>query len=81
MSLYAPPVEKDTEIWTQLPDGYRRHGAEPDWARGNRPGQVVDCFLEGPSFDRAGNLYYLAALLPFVYYTYPYYDEMSFHIF
>ena len=57
MSLYAPPVEKDTEIWTRLPDAFRRHGAEPDWAKGNRPGQTLDCFLEGPSFDRAGNLY------------------------
>ncbi len=57
MSLYAPPVEKDTEIWTELPEEFRRRGVEPEWGRGNRPGVAIDSFLEGPSFDRDGNLY------------------------
>lgn len=57
MSLYAPPVDKETEVWTVLPDEFRRHGIEPDWGRANRPGIAIDSFLEGPSFDRDGHLY------------------------
>jgi len=57
MSFYAPPSALKSEIWTQMPDAYRRSDGEPEWGRGNRPGQAIDCFLEGPSFDRAGNLY------------------------
>ena len=43
----------------RLPDHLRRDKA-PDltpWARQQHPGVPVAAFLEGPSFDRAGNLY------------------------
>ncbi len=57
MSLYPPPVDHPCKVWTTIPDSYRRHGEVPDWARGNKQGQPTDCFLEGPSFDRNGDLY------------------------
>ena len=57
MSLYPPPREVPAGVWTRLPDEHRRAGEFPDWARANRPGHPVDCFLEGPSFDRNGNLW------------------------
>lgn len=57
MSLYAPPKDLESRVWTRLPDAYRKVGVEPEWARGNRPGQQVHSFLEGPSFDRNGDLY------------------------
>jgi gluconolactonase len=57
MSLYPPPRDVQADVWTRLPDAYRHPGATPDWARANRPGHAADCFLEGPSFDRDGNLY------------------------
>lgn len=57
MSFYRPPVDLETTIWTRMPDEFRRPDGEPEWARGNRPGQKVHSFLEGPSFDRDGNLY------------------------
>ena len=57
MSLYPPPVELPAEVWTTIPDEFRRTGAVPDWAMGNKQGEPTDCFLEGPSFDRDGNLY------------------------
>jgi gluconolactonase len=57
MSLYPPPADKETEVWTRLPEEFRRHGIEPEWGRANRPGVAIDSFLEGPSFDTAGNLY------------------------
>ena len=57
MSLYPPPVEMPAEVWTSIPDKFRRTGAVPDWALGNKQGEPTDCFLEGPSFDRDGHLY------------------------
>ncbi len=56
MSLYSPPQDRPTEIFTSMPEDFRRDG-ESDWVRANKPGQRVTCFLEGPSFDRQGNLY------------------------
>lgn len=57
MSLFSPPKLYASEIWTTLPAAMRRSGETPEWARGNRPGHTLDSFLEGPSFDREGNLY------------------------
>lgn len=57
MSLYAPPKELHTEIFTSLPECYRRREKESEWVRANKPGQQLDGFLEGPAFDRYGNLY------------------------
>ena len=56
MSLYGPPQDMNSEVWSRLPDDFRRDG-ETEWAKGNRPGQRVHSFLEGPSFDRNGELY------------------------
>ena len=43
-------------VFSRVPDTYRRL-VKTAWADANRGGDPVDCFLEGPSFDRAGNLY------------------------
>jgi gluconolactonase len=56
MSLYPPPAEVPTEVFARLPDPYRER-RRSSWSDANRGGEAVDCFLEGPSFDRAGNLY------------------------
>lgn len=56
MSLYAPPQDLPTQVFTRLPEAFWRDG-DSDWVRANKPGQRVTCFLEGPSFDQAGNLY------------------------
>lgn len=56
MSLYAPPQDLHTEVFSRMPDALRREG-DSAWVRANKPGQRVECFLEGPSFDRDGNLY------------------------
>ena len=57
MSLYHPPKDMNGEIWTQLPERFHRLDEQPEWGRGNRPGQKIHSFLEGPSFDRNGDLY------------------------
>ena len=57
MSLFPPPADIDTEVFARLPDALRRKGETPDWGAANHPGKELHSFLEGPSFDRAGNLY------------------------
>ena len=57
MSLYHPPQEIKAEVWTSLPEAFRIRDTSPDWAAANKPGRQIDSFLEGPSFDRDGNLW------------------------
>jgi gluconolactonase len=47
----------ETEIFARLPDRYRKTGLDCEYAQGQMPGTKMDSFLEGPSFDRDGNLY------------------------
>ena len=58
MFVFAPPVRIKTEIHFRLPDRFRQKQRSA-WSDPNRLGQEVDCFIEGPSFDRAGNLYFV----------------------
>lgn len=55
--MYAPPEEIKTEVFARLPDKFRRKDPDIAWSLVNRRGLVADSFLEGPSFDRDGNLY------------------------
>jgi len=57
MFLLQPPQVRETEVFTRLPDRFRRAAARSAWGDANRPGQATDSFLEGPVFDTAGNLY------------------------
>ena len=57
MYLDTPPRLIGTEMFSAMPDQFRRKGTATSWADANRPGQPVDCFIEGPSFDAQGNLY------------------------
>lgn len=54
--LFAPPQRIPSTVFARVPDRLRRP-RRTDWADANRGGHAVDCFLEGPSFDRAGNLW------------------------
>jgi hypothetical protein len=49
MYLDTPPRLIGTEVFSAMPDGFRRKGQRTDWADANRPGQPTDCFIEGPS--------------------------------
>ena len=57
MSLYPPPRELATEVFTAMPERFRKAGESAAWVEANRPGERLGSFLEGPSFDRAGRLY------------------------
>ncbi len=45
------------EVFAEVPDSFRITDRTSDWADANKPGTVVPSFLEGPSFDRDGNLW------------------------
>jgi gluconolactonase len=57
MSLYPPPESLEAEVWTSMPSEFRVPDHSPEWASANKPGKKVDCFIEGPSFDRDGHLW------------------------
>jgi gluconolactonase len=54
--VFAAPPDIETEIFTRMPDRYRRSDVESAWTR-QRGSGPMHSFLEGPAFDRAGNLY------------------------
>ena len=54
--MFAMPPDVQTEVFTRLPDRFRDPSRHSRWtlARGAGP---MHSFLEGPAFDRDGNLY------------------------
>jgi gluconolactonase len=57
MYLDTPPTLIQAELFSAMPENFRRKGVRTDWADANRPGATVDCFIEGPAFDADGSLY------------------------
>jgi gluconolactonase len=55
--MFAPPPLIQTQVFARVPDQLRVRGGTSRWVERQRRGRATDCFLEGPSFDRAGNLY------------------------
>ena len=53
---FTPPQVIEARVLTRLPDSFRSR-RRTEWCDANKPGSEIDSFLEGPSFDRAGNLY------------------------
>ena len=56
MQFFPPPETIQTEVFVRLPDALRLTGRRTSWIEG-RLHANVHSFLEGPSFDREGNLY------------------------
>lgn len=48
--------KSEVRSFTSLPEKFRKK-RRTAWSDPNRGGAAVDCFLEGPSFDRQGNLW------------------------
>lgn len=57
MYFRTAPKETELEVFTSMPARFRRVNVRSDWADANKAGNCIDCFLEGPVFDEAGNLY------------------------
>jgi gluconolactonase len=53
---FSPPHVIQARVLTRLPDEFRTK-VSSEWGDANKPGEAIDSFLEGPSFDRDGNLY------------------------
>jgi gluconolactonase len=53
----SPPSVRDTEVFTSMPDEFRRRDTLTSWSMLNRLGVPGDSFLEGPVFDGDGNLF------------------------
>src|SRR3546814_10637631 len=54
--MYAVPKEIPTRLFARLPEELRLRDRSSGWAFGKESG-TMHSFLEGPSFDREGNLY------------------------
>ena len=53
---FEPPAVIPARVLTRLPQSFR-DCRRTEWCDANKPGQRIDSFLEGPAFDREGNLY------------------------
>ena len=56
---FPDPVLIEAEVFTELPENLRRRNSPSYWAQRNRGGMPVDSFIEGPSFDLSGNLWFV----------------------
>lgn len=54
--MYAAPKEIEASVFTSLPESLRIRDRTSGWAFG-KGADRLDSFLEGPSFDRAGDLF------------------------
>ncbi|MFN7086961.1 MAG: SMP-30/gluconolactonase/LRE family protein [Burkholderiales bacterium] len=57
MNLFAPPRTITAEVFAALPRKFRNRKPSAERAASGRSMPAHGCFLEGPSFDRKGNLY------------------------
>jgi gluconolactonase len=56
--MYAAPPSAKTEVFCRIPDKYRRKGQlSAERLAAGKGSKQTDVFIEGPSFDRHGNLY------------------------
>ena len=56
---FPEPVVLDAQVFTALPEHLRRPNTPSYWATRNKRGLTVDSFIEGPSFDAQGNLWFV----------------------
>jgi gluconolactonase len=56
LNPFAPLQKIEVQRFSSLPKKFRKRGRTA-WSDANRQGAEVDSFLEGPSFDRQGNLW------------------------
>lgn len=55
--MYAAPPVIQTRVFARIPDEFRIPDRRNTWIDVQRGGASTGCFLEGPSFDRNGNLF------------------------
>jgi gluconolactonase len=55
--MFAPPPVIETAVFARVPESLSRAGRKSPWVDVIREGAPTPSFLEGPSFDRDGNLW------------------------
>ncbi len=45
------------KLWSRLPEEHHYDGEPTEWVKMTRPGENLHSFLEGPEFDKEGNLW------------------------
>lgn len=55
--MFAPPERLEAEVFARIPERFHIIGRTSRWAEVQLHGAPAPVFLEGPSFDRAGNLW------------------------
>ncbi|MDF1747906.1 MAG: SMP-30/gluconolactonase/LRE family protein [Alphaproteobacteria bacterium] len=45
------------ELWSRMPDALRLRDRNSSWVAANKPGAMVECFLEGPAVASDGSLW------------------------
>ena len=55
--MFAPPELVRTEVFAEVPASLRKSGNNPERIAAGKGATPAGCFLEGPAFDREGNLY------------------------
>ena len=59
--MFAAPPEVQTTVFSSVPEELRRTGEPSDMLKRHRSGHEQGSLLEGPSFDRDGNLDFVTA--------------------
>ncbi|MFP3710065.1 SMP-30/gluconolactonase/LRE family protein [Paraburkholderia sp. SIMBA_009] len=57
MFYLKQPEVRHADVFTRMPEHFRKAHVQTDWSRANRGGQPTDSFLEGPVWNPAGHLY------------------------
>jgi len=55
--MFAPPARIEAEVFARVPEQFMVRDRQSPWARTQLHGAPAPVFLEGPSFDREGNLW------------------------
>lgn len=55
--MYAAPPQRETTVFATYPQAWRVATPDNEWIRNQPRGMPLGSFLEGPSFDRDGNLW------------------------
>jgi gluconolactonase len=57
--MFAPPPNVPTRVFARLPDEFMSARDDNEWVRGQPAGSPARSVIEGPSFDRDGNLWFV----------------------
>ncbi|SAL25286.1 gluconolactonase [Caballeronia cordobensis] len=57
MFYLTSPEVREAEVFTRMPEKFRKPEVRTEWAHANRGGLPTDSFLEGPVWDPAGCLF------------------------